>query len=79
MSNPAHLATVQKNATEEIRICRDSFKGHDLIDLRVFGRFGGPAAVMMPTKKGVSLQVSQLPALIEALQQAQAAIEGGAP
>lgn len=73
------LAVLPKNSTEEVRIARSDFRGHDLIDVRVFARFGGPAQVMMPTKKGLSIQVSQLPALIEALQQAQQAIAAVLP
>lgn len=72
------LAIVTKNTSEEIRIARTEFKGHHLIDVRVFGRFGGPAAVMMPTKKGLTIQVAQLPVLIEALRRAQAVVDGGA-
>ncbi len=70
----APLASFRKNATEEVRVTRSDFKGLDLVDVRVYGEFGGPAKVMMPTKKGLSIQREQLPKLIAALQEAHAAI-----
>jgi hypothetical protein len=73
---PPALAVVEKNSAEEIRVSRTEFKGHDLIDIRVFGRFGGPAAVFMPTKKGLTIQVGQLTAFIDALHAAREAIGG---
>jgi len=76
MTPATPLASFPKNATEEVRINRENYRGHDLVDVRVFGRFGGPAAVLMPTKWGISIQVAQLPALIEALQRASAMIAG---
>ncbi len=72
------LASFRKNATEEVRITRSDFKGFDLVDVRVYGEFGGPARVMMPTRKGLSIQREQLPKLIAALQEAQAVIGGDA-
>ena len=72
------LASFTKNATEEVRVTRSDWKGFDLVDVRVYGQFGGPAKVMMPTKKGLSIQREQLPELIAALLAAQAAIGDGA-
>jgi hypothetical protein len=68
------LASFRKNATEEVRVTRSNFKGFDLVDIRVYGEFGGPAKVMMPTKKGLSIQRDQLPTLIAALQAAHGLI-----
>jgi len=56
---------------EEVRVSIDEFRGHVLLDIRVFADFT-PARVRMPTKKGISIQVVQLPDLIKALQDAAA-------
>lgn len=68
MSTP--IATIGKNASEEVRVTLDEFKGHRLCDARVFSAFSA-AAVPMPTKKGLSVRVDMLPDLIAALQQAE--------
>ena len=68
---PCTVATIDKNASEEVRVVLDTFKGHNLVDMRVFAAFSA-AAVKMPTKKGLSLRVEMIPDLIEGLQQAYA-------
>jgi hypothetical protein len=63
------IATLQKNSQESVIIALDEWKGHHLVDLRVYARYATweePKA----TKKGVALRVEQLPSLIEALQAA---------
>lgn len=67
---PLTVATIGKNASEEVRVVLDTFKSHNLVDLRVFAAFSA-AAVKMPTKKGLSCRVEMIPDLIAALQEAQ--------
>ena len=76
MGDPVIIAVLTKNGTEDLRVALDEFKGHNLLDLRVFAEFGGPAKVKMPTKKGLSLRVEMLPDLIAALQAAQERARG---
>lgn len=64
------VAEITKNSSESIRVVLDTFKGHQLVDLRVFAAFS-VASVPMPTKKGLSVNVALIPDLIVALQQAQ--------
>lgn len=70
MADPITVAIIGKNQREEVRVVLDTFKGHHLVDLRVFATFTA-ASVPMPTKKGLSLNVASLPDLIDALRQAQ--------
>ncbi len=73
---PAHgprvIATLRKNARERLRIAIDRYQGVDLIDLRVTVDLTVSSGIQIPTKKGVSLRVGMLPALIAALQEAAA-------
>lgn len=66
---PIMVAEITKNSSEAVRVVLDTFKGHQLVDLRVFATFSA-ASVPMPTKKGLSVNVALIPDLIEALQQA---------
>ena len=68
------VATIAKNRLEELRISLTEFRGHDLVDIRVFalpyaGR--GRGKEMVATKKGLALNVAKLSALIAALQTAE--------
>ncbi len=58
------VSSFEKNALEEVRVCLTEFKGHQLIDLRVYyiSADGEPR----PTKKGLSLSVGLYPELKEA-------------
>ena len=64
------IAVIPKNATEELRVTLTEFGGHDLCDLRVFTEYA--SGETGPTKRGVTLRVGQLAALIEALVSAEA-------
>lgn len=68
------VAVVEKNTREEVRVSLDEFQGVQVVDVRIFADFNsGPAgAVRSPTKKGVTLKVEKLSALIQALLTAQA-------
>ncbi len=66
------VATIPKNKLEEVRVGIDEFKGYDLVSLRVWtDPYAGTERV--PTKRGLSVSVRLLPALMAALQEAEAA------
>lgn len=68
----ANIGTIPKNSLEEIRVGLDEWKGRDLVNIRVWAEpyEGGERR---PTKKGLAVAVTKLPALVEALQKAEAA------
>lgn len=68
---PEIIAILPKNAHERTRVALDQYQGLDLIDIRACTQIGESAGVWSPGKKGISLRVQQLPALIEALQRAE--------
>lgn len=71
-----HVATIQKNSMEDVRVTLDEFSGHQLIDVRIYADFKtGNVETRGPTKKGVSLNISRLPDLIAALVTAKAEAE----
>lgn len=65
----ALVAIVPKNSREEVRVRLSTFHGQRLADVRVFVD-SDRSDDRVPTKKGVSVQLDTLPALIEALQAA---------
>ena len=70
MSEPTPIATVRKNQREEIRVGLRQYQGHELFDVRVYAEpYSGDQYVA--TKKGVCASVKLLPALIDALQEAE--------
>ena len=64
--NDRLLATVRKNAREEIRVTRGDFKGHDIVGLRVWfeDRASGE---MRPGKDGLAFRAELVDEIIEAL------------
>jgi hypothetical protein len=56
---------IPKNLHQEIRIHREPYKGHDLMHIRVWATNGD--GEMIPTKKGISIQMALVAHLIEAL------------
>ena len=71
-AEPAFYGVIPKNSAEDVRVALTEFNGHDLVDVRIFTDFrAGAAQVRGPTKNGVSLNVTALPALIEALGRAR--------
>ena len=56
MSSVHLIATLAKNASEQVRVALDEYRGTKVVDIRVFADFTA-AKVPMPTKKGVSLRV----------------------
>lgn len=67
---PMLIASLEKNASEQIRVSLDEFRGRNLLDVRVFSSFstGEPT----PTKKGLSIRIEMLDDLLEALTKAKA-------
>jgi hypothetical protein len=54
-----------KNSRESVRVMPKIYEGHDLIDIRVYAR--NKAGKMVPTPKGISINVDTVPELIEVL------------
>ena len=50
------IAQFEKNATEVVRLSLTEFRGHKLIDMRVY--YSDDEGQYKPTKKGVSMSVS---------------------
>lgn len=64
-----HVATIRKNAREELRVTLENFKGHDILSLRVW--FDAGEGEMRPGKQGLALRVELMPDLMEALRAAE--------
>ena len=65
------MATVlEKNSRESLVINQTEFKGVKLVDVRVF--YKDENGDLKPTKKGVSVRLNQLDALIKALSEVSA-------
>ncbi|MFT6675936.1 MAG: hypothetical protein ACJAVM_002133 [Sulfitobacter sp.] len=64
MTAPA--SEIRKNSREIIRITRDEFRGHDMVNVRVF--FDAGDGEMKPGKQGVAFRAALLPDVLEALQ-----------
>lgn len=60
------VATFQKNKFQEVRIGIREFKGNDLVDIRTWTMTQG-SNDMVPTAKGVTINVHLLPELKKAL------------
>lgn len=60
------VAVFQKNKFQEVRVGIREFKGNDLIDIRTWTMTQG-SDEMVPTAKGVSINISLLPELRKAL------------
>jgi hypothetical protein len=65
----ALVARIPKNPTEEVRVALTSYRGHDLVDIRVF--YQDEAGEWRPTKRGVSLSVDSFTELREAVAKAE--------
>jgi hypothetical protein len=70
MNSP--IATVQKNKFAEIRVELAEFRGHDLVNIRVWAERRDGGAERIPTKTGIACKVALLPELVAALQKAEA-------
>ena len=61
----AAIFEIPKNSREMIRVAREDFKGHDIINLRVF--YDAGEGEYRPTKKGVAFSAALLPEVLKAL------------
>ena len=64
------VAVFQKNKFQEVRVGVREFKGNDLIDIRTWTMTQG-SNEMVPTAKGVSINVSLLPQMKNALAEVE--------
>ncbi|SRR6266568_240756 len=62
------VATFHKNSREQVQVLLRTYKGTDLIDLRVFWTQDGKE--WLPSKKGLALGVDKLPVLLASLHKA---------
>lgn len=62
------IATIKKNAREELRVSVDHYQGYELLNLRIW--FEADDGSMRPSKKGLALRLELLPELREALEAA---------
>ena len=65
-----HITTFEKNKSEEVRVELSEFNGHDLVAARIYATSRADGT-RVPTRKGLTLNVKLLPALIEGLQAAE--------
>ncbi len=68
MTDDIQIAEIHKNARERFNVALRDFKGHRLIDLRVYANNG---VTMAQTPKGVCIKPGSLRAVIEALEHAE--------
>lgn len=66
------VATLERRNTSEIRIALARFHSNVSIDIREWSREAAEGKSWYPERKGVSIRRSEIPALIEALQRAEA-------
>ena len=66
------IATIEKNAVEELRVALSEYRGHHLVNLRIWANYDSASSEKRPTKKGFALRIGQLPELIAALKNAEA-------
>jgi len=59
-----------KNDREEVRVSVSKFKGHLLVDIRVYSPSYREPGKMVPTKKGISIRAEMLPAFLGVLEKA---------
>jgi hypothetical protein len=59
------MADITKNSREVIRITREDFRGHELINLRVFYDAGD--GDLRPGKQGIAFRTPLLPDVLRAL------------
>ena len=63
------VTSFQKNKFEEVRVYVKEFKGYDLLDIRVYTSLKDKPEEMIPTGKGLSLNVSHFGDLKNALRE----------
>lgn len=61
----ADFIDIPKNARETLRVQREEHQAHDLVNVRIW--ISDDSGELRPTKKGLAIQASLTPSLIEAL------------
>ena len=64
------IATIPKNAREVVRVALSEFEGHPMFSARTY--YDDGSGEYLPGRNGINLKVAMLPALIAALQEAEA-------
>ena len=64
------LATIPRNATEQLQISINSYKEKKYLDLRIYYTTDD-GATWLPTKKGVTFAPDQLDVLTDAIEEAK--------
>ncbi|RWR31512.1 hypothetical protein D2T29_10800 [Sinirhodobacter populi] len=67
------LGTISKNSREEIRLTVETFKGMELVNIRVW--YQDTAGEYRPGRKGIAFKLELLPEVLTALSKAR---KGGA-
>lgn len=65
------IATIKKNSREDVRVTLDEFRGHHLVNVRIF--YDAGEGEMRPGKQGIAVKVELLPELLSALTAAEKA------
>ena len=65
------IREIAKNGREIVRVELNEYEGHQLFGVRVWYR--GQDGALKPTRKGISLGIRHLPALVRALEDAERA------
>jgi len=68
------ISVFQKNKFQEVRVGIREFKGNDLVDIRTWTMTQG-SEEMVPTAKGVSINVNLLPQLKSALNEVEKVLQ----
>ena len=64
------LASIRKNNREEIRVTRGEYKGHDVVNVRVWFQ-DRDSGEMLPGRDGVAFRAALVDDLVAALQSAK--------
>lgn len=64
-----HIATIRKNAREDLRVTLEEFRGHHLLNLRIW--YDADDGEQRPGKQGVAIRLDLLPHLRGALSEAE--------
>jgi len=76
MSNEQVISEFRKNAKEEVRVSLSNYRGHDLIDIRVFYHSGNIDGDLLPTKKGITMSTKHIPDLKKAIDRVHQQLNG---
>lgn len=66
------LGTIRKNASEEIRLTVETFKGHEIVNVRVW--FRDAAGEYRPGKQGLAFRLELLGEVLDSLGRARKAV-----